>query len=164
MHGPSLLEARSRATQLTAFVVRMVGLEVRHRLKQLDSLRILPNSIRRFLVDEHVPAASMTLVPDVKGSDFVRLLETPTRETLDYWILKGERSVWPAVTGLRMRCAVEIELERSYQIVRTLRASGLKRSTSVAAGASQMSVSILKRRTTTGQGHGQGQDIQGQEG
>ncbi|POR31229.1 Putative triacylglycerol lipase [Tolypocladium paradoxum] len=135
MHGPSLVEARSRTTQLSAFFVRMIGLEVRHRLRQLDTLRLLPSSIRRFLVDEQVPAASMTLVPEVTAGDFVRLLETPTRETLNYWILRGERSVWPAVAALRIRCAVENELDRSYQVVRKLKAGDLRRKGSMAAAA-----------------------------
>lgn len=127
MHGPSLLESRSRTTQLSASLVRMVGLEIRHRLRQLDTLRLLPASIRRFLVDEQIPAASMTLVPEVTAADFVRLLETPTRETVNYWILRGERSVWPAVAALRIRCAIENELDRSYQVVRKLKAGGLRR-------------------------------------
>ncbi|KAL7946376.1 acyl transferase/acyl hydrolase/lysophospholipase [Trichoderma barbatum] len=135
MHGPSLLETRSKTTQLSAFLVRMVGLEIRHRLRQLDSLRLLPASIRRFLVDEQVPAASMTLVPEVTAGDFVRLLETPTRDTLNYWILRGERSVWPALAALRMRCAVENELDRSYQVVRKLKAGDLRRKGSMAAFA-----------------------------
>ncbi|KAF5026212.1 hypothetical protein F66182_1679 [Fusarium sp. NRRL 66182] len=117
MHGPSLVESRSKTTQISAFLVRMVGLEIRHRLSQLDTLSLLPAGIRRFLVDEQVPAASMMLVPEVTAGDFVRLLETPTRETLDYWILRGERSVWPAVAALRIRCAVENELDRSYQVL-----------------------------------------------
>ncbi|PNY20652.1 triacylglycerol lipase [Tolypocladium capitatum] len=133
MHGPSLVEARSRTTQLSAFFVRMIGVEVRHRLRQLDTLRLLPSGIRRFLVDEQVPAASMTLVPEVTAGDFVRLLETPTRETLNYWILRGERSVWPAVAALRIRCAVENELDRSYQVVRKLKAGDLRRKGSMAA-------------------------------
>ena len=133
MHGPSLVESRSKTTQLTAFLVRMVGLEVRHRLRQLDTLRLLPSSIRRFLVDERIPAASMTLVPEVTAGDFVRLLETPTRDTLNYWILRGERSVWPAVAALRVRCAVENELDRSYQVVRKLKAGDLRRKGSMAA-------------------------------
>ncbi|KAG8421187.1 triacylglycerol lipase [Metarhizium acridum] len=132
MHGPSLLESRSKTTQLSAFLVRMVGLEVRHRLRQLDTLRLLPSSIRRFLVDERIPAASMTLVPEVTAGDFVRLLETPTRDTLNYWILRGERSVWPAVAALRIRCAVENELDRSYQVVRKLKAGDLRRKGSIA--------------------------------
>ncbi|KAI9904839.1 hypothetical protein N3K66_001368 [Trichothecium roseum] len=137
MHGPSLLETRSRTTQLSAFLLRMVGLEVRHRLRQLDTLQVLPASIRRFLVDEQVPAASMTLVPEVTAGDFVRLLETPTRETLNYWILRGERSVWPAVAALRIRCAVEHELDRSYQIVRKLKAGGLRRKGSMATTSAE---------------------------
>ncbi|KAM0332567.1 hypothetical protein ACHAQA_002851 [Verticillium albo-atrum] len=133
MHGPSLLETRSKTTtSVTAFLVRMVGLELRHRLRQLDTLQMLPASIRRFLVDERVPGAALTLVPEVTAGDFVRLLETPTRETLDYWILRGERSVWPAVAALRIRCAVENELDRSYQKVRRFKAGGLRRKGSVA--------------------------------
>ncbi|KAL7817758.1 patatin-like phospholipase [Trichoderma gracile] len=135
MHGPSLVETRSKSTQLSAFLVRMVGLEIRHRLRQLDSLRLVPASIRRFLVDEQVPAASMTLVPEVTAGDFIRLLETPTRDTLNYWILRGERSVWPAVAALRIRCAVENELDRSYQVVRKLKAGDLRRKGSMAAFA-----------------------------
>ncbi|KAI5466093.1 hypothetical protein BGZ63DRAFT_347646 [Mariannaea sp. PMI_226] len=133
MHGPSLVEARSKTTQMSAFLVRMVGLEIRHRLRQLDTLRLLPSGIRRFLVDEQVPAASMMLVPEVTAGDFVRLLETPTRETLNYWILRGERSVWPAVAALKIRCAVENELDRSYQVVRKFKAPGLRRKGSMAA-------------------------------
>lgn len=135
MHGPSLVETRSKTTQLSASLVRMVGLEVRHRLRQLDTLRLLPGSIRRFLVDEQVPAAAMTLVPEVTAGDFIRLLETPTRETLNYWILRGERSVWPAVAALRIRCAVENELDRSYQVVRQLKAGDLRRKGSISAAA-----------------------------
>ncbi|KAJ2970563.1 hypothetical protein NUW58_g9656 [Xylaria curta] len=102
MHGPSLYTARHKRAQITGHLFRIIGLEVRHRMKQLDTLGLLPASIRRFLVDEEVHGASMVLVPTVTASDFVRLLETPTRETLDYWILRGERSVWPAVCALKI--------------------------------------------------------------
>lgn len=84
-------------------------------------------------MDERIPAASMTLVPEVTAGDFLRLLETPTRETLRYWILRGERSVWPAVAALKIRCAVENELDRSYQVVRKLKAGDLRRKGSMAA-------------------------------
>jgi len=102
-------------------------MEIHHRLQQLDSLQLLPLSIRRFLVDEHIPAASVTLVPELSPSDFVRLLETPTQESLDYWILRGEKSVWPAIGALKIRCAVETELDRGYQLVRRRKAGGLRR-------------------------------------
>ncbi|KAK3341739.1 hypothetical protein B0T25DRAFT_351738 [Lasiosphaeria hispida] len=133
MHGPSLVETRNKTTSITAFLVRMMGLEIRHRLKQLDTLRLLPAGIRRFLVDERVPGASMTLVPEVTAGDFVRLMEVPTKETLEYWISKGERSVWPAVAALKIRCAVETELDRAYQQARRLKAGGLRRKASAMA-------------------------------
>jgi TAG lipase/lysophosphatidylethanolamine acyltransferase len=102
-------------------------MEIHHRLSQLDSLSILPNSIRRFLVDEHIPAASVTIVPELSAGDFIRLLETPTRESVDYWVLRGEKSVWPAVGAIKVRCVIESELDRGYQFVRRRKASGLRR-------------------------------------
>lgn len=134
MHGPSLLETRNKTVSATAFLVRMVGLEVRHRLRQLDTLGLLPTGIRRFLVDERVPGASVMLVPEVTAGDFIRLLETPTRATADYWISRGERTVWPAVSALRVRCAIEAELDRAYQMARRLKAGGLRRKSSSSGG------------------------------
>jgi TAG lipase/lysophosphatidylethanolamine acyltransferase len=99
-------------------ILRLVVLEVQHRLHQLDELGLLSPSIRRFLLDENVPGASLTLVPELSPSDFFKLLEHPTKEAIDYWILKGERSVWPAITALKIRCGIEIEIDRGYQMVR----------------------------------------------
>lgn len=133
MHGPSAFAARNKRAHITGNVVRMLGLEIRHRMRQLDMIGLLPAGIRRFLVDEEVPGASMTFVPEVTAGDFIRLLETPTRETLDYWILRGERSVWPAICALRTRCLVEFEIEKTYQRARSLKAGGLRRKGSTAA-------------------------------
>jgi TAG lipase/lysophosphatidylethanolamine acyltransferase len=99
-------------------ILRLVVMEVQHRLMQLDSLGLLSPAIRRFLLDENVPGASLTLVPELTSKDFVRLLENPTKESVDYWIRRGERSVWPAVGALKVRCAIEVELDRGYQLVR----------------------------------------------
>ena len=126
---------------VTSHLFRVVGLELRHRLRQLDALGFLPVGIRRFLVDEEVPggapAATLTLVPDVAPADFVKLLlDTPTHgAALDAWIRRGERSVWPAVAALTARCAVELELERAYQRARRLKAGGLRRKGSTAGAA-----------------------------
>ena len=99
-------------------LIRLIILEVQHRLHQLDSLGLLPSSIRRFVLDENIPGAHLTVVPDLVPSDFVRLLENPTAERIDYWVHRGERSVWPAVAALKVRCAIEVELDRGYQLVR----------------------------------------------
>ena len=103
---------------MTVPLLRLVVMEIQHRLHQLDALGLLPAGTRRFVLDENVPGASLTLVPELTSSDFVKLLENPTKESVDYWILRGERSVWPAIGALRVRCAVEVELDRGYQLVR----------------------------------------------
>ena len=99
-------------------LLRLTALEIHHRLSQLDSLGLLPTAVRRLLIDESIPGASLTLAPDLSATDFLRLLETPTRDSLDYWILHGERSVWPAIGAMKVRCAIEVELDRCYQLVR----------------------------------------------
>ncbi|KAF2089121.1 hypothetical protein K490DRAFT_72739 [Saccharata proteae CBS 121410] len=99
-------------------ILRLIVMEIQHRLHQLDSLGCLPTEIRRFLLDENISGASLTLVPELTPRDFVRLMENPTRASIEYWILRGERSVWPAVGALKVRCAVEVELDRGYQLVR----------------------------------------------
>lgn len=102
-------------------------MEMHHRLSQMDTMGVLPGGLRRLMVDETVPGASVTLVPELSVGDFVKLLETPTREGMQYWIRRGERSVWPAVKALEVRCAIESELDRGYQFVRRRKARGLQR-------------------------------------
>jgi TAG lipase/lysophosphatidylethanolamine acyltransferase len=104
--------------KLSLPILRLAGMEVQHRLMQLDSLGLLSPGIRRFLLDESIPGASLTLVPELTPKDFLRLLENPTKESVEYWIRRGERSVWPAVGALKVRCAIEVELDRGYQLVR----------------------------------------------
>ena len=131
MHGPSLLETHSRAANFTAFVLRMMGWELRHWLHQMKTIGVLPTALRRFVVDEIIPGTNMTLVPIVTPGDFIRLLERPTRETLEYWVLRGERSVWPAVAALKIRCGIETELDRAYQQAQRLKAGGMRRKSSI---------------------------------
>lgn len=116
LQHPNPTQAGKRG--LTIPLLRFLTLEIHHRLSQMDSLGLLPGTVRRLLIDENVPGASLTLVPDLHAADFLKLLETPTKESLEYWILAGERSVWPAVGALRVRCAVEVELDKGYQLVR----------------------------------------------
>ena len=99
-------------------LLRVLALELRHRLRQLDTLGLVHHGVRRLLLDDAAPVASLTLVPELGARDFVTLLARPTRRSVDAWILRGERSVWPAVAALKVRCALEVELDTAYQLVR----------------------------------------------
>ncbi|PLB44041.1 hypothetical protein P170DRAFT_514325 [Aspergillus steynii IBT 23096] len=122
--------------------MRLVVAEFRHRLKQLSFLGLLPQWIGRLLIEETIPGPSLTLVPDLSWGDFTKLFENPTKESLDHWILKGEKGLWPAVSALWVRCVVEVELDKGYQVVRRRRPS----ETYPAAGPRRMPNEGLPRR------------------
>ncbi|BDD55048.1 hypothetical protein MAP00_000602 [Monascus purpureus] len=141
----------------TRSLMRLVTAEIRHRLRQLDYLGLLPQKLGRFLIDETIPGPSLTLVPDLSLKDFGRLFQNPTKASLTYWILKGERGVWPAVSALKVRCAIEVELDKAYQIVRRRRPSDS--SLPAANMASQHLADIegeprFRRTSSTDQGSG----------
>ncbi|KYG47849.1 hypothetical protein M433DRAFT_141562 [Acidomyces richmondensis BFW] len=119
--APSLYHSSSARTSKvpwSASIMNLVILELQHRLTQMDMLGWLSPGVRRLLLDENVPGSSWTLVPQVSLSDFTHLLRNPTAEEIDYWILRGQRSVWPAESAIKVRCIVEIELDRAYQVNR----------------------------------------------
>jgi len=141
---------------LTTPLLRLITLEIHHRLNQLDALGFLPAPVRRLLIDETIPGASLTLVPELAPSDLVKLLEHPTHESLQYWILRGERSVWPAVGALKVRCAVEVELDRGYQVVRRRKPLDVGMGSASGYRAQQRGVSVegRKRRRAVSVGMG----------
>ncbi|KAL4946218.1 hypothetical protein BDV06DRAFT_208872 [Aspergillus oleicola] len=99
-------------------LARLVALEIGHRLHQLNYLGALPPWLARLLIEESVPGSQLTLVPDLRLSDFPKLFQNPDQASLAHWIRKGERGVWPAISALKVRCAIEIELDKGYQVVR----------------------------------------------
>lgn len=105
----------------TRSITRLALAETRHRLRQLDYLGLLPGSLSRLLIGETIPGPNLTLVPDLSLSDFWKIFQQPTRSRVAEWTLKGERGVWPAVSTLKVREAIEIELDRGYQLVRRRR-------------------------------------------
>ncbi|KAL4809759.1 hypothetical protein BDV18DRAFT_132729 [Aspergillus unguis] len=103
---------------VTRSLMRLVALEIGHRLRQLNYVGLLPSQLARLLIEESVPGSHITLVPDLRLRDFPKLFQNPDPDSLAHWVLKGERGVWPAVSALKVRCAIEIELDRGYQVVR----------------------------------------------
>lgn len=120
----NLLDRRQTGSNnLTRSLMRLVLVELRHRLRQLDYIGVLPAAVSRLLIDEIIPGPNLTLVPDLSLKDLGKIFQQPTPEQVAEWTLKGERGVWPAVSALKVREAVEIELDRGYQLVRRRRPS-----------------------------------------
>ena len=112
-------------------ILRLTVQEIQHRLRQANQLGWLGPTVRRFVLDESVPGPSLTIVPELTPRDFAKLLENPTHAAIDYWVLKGERSVWPAITSIKIRMAIEVELDRGYQLIRRRKPTGNSTSSKV---------------------------------
>ncbi|OJJ38606.1 hypothetical protein ASPWEDRAFT_36294 [Aspergillus wentii DTO 134E9] len=120
----NLLDRRQTGQwNITRFLMRLATAEIRHRLRQFDYVGLLPQSLARLLIEETIPGSNLTLVPDLSLNDFSKLFQNPSKEGLANWILKGERGVWPAISALKVRGAIEIELDKGYQLVRRRRSS-----------------------------------------
>ncbi|CAK7262784.1 triacylglycerol lipase [Sporothrix epigloea] len=120
MHSPAMRGfAMGTLARTNAFVLHHLSHFVRHRLFQMVRLGWLPLALRRLLLDEQIPGGHLLLVPTVPLVDYVRLLDSPSPETLHYWIQKGEKAVWPAVAALKIRCSVELALEQACKDLAT---------------------------------------------
>ncbi len=89
-------------------------LMLRHHTREMARQGYLPVLARRLFLDEALPAASILLVPRVPLRDYLSLLDSPTKASLQYWIRRGEQCVWPAVAALKIRCSVELALNDAY--------------------------------------------------
>ncbi|CAG8496470.1 17018_t:CDS:10 [Cetraspora pellucida] len=114
--NPCIVPFLSREqTTRTNFLVKcgyFLSTEIKHRIFQLEQMRVLPRRLRG-IVDEKV-SGDITIVPSISIADFKTLFSSPTNESLDYWILKGEQSTWPLLALIKNRCNIELVLDRAY--------------------------------------------------
>lgn len=109
----------SSGWKFSLLMKRLFGLELQHRVKLLDRVGLLFNFIKRMAVDEQTPKSTndITIVPELRrlARDFKRVFDVHRlNENIPYWILVGERSVWPVLPILWTRCVVEFRLDMLY--------------------------------------------------
>jgi TAG lipase/lysophosphatidylethanolamine acyltransferase len=114
MHCPGDLPCRKRSW--FPDLLQLLRLEIRHRLVQVDSYGLIPNVLYRLLLDEDYPNLTLLVLPRLSLSDYLKSFWNPTRESLQRWILRGERGTWPAMSSIKVRTILEVELEKGYQI------------------------------------------------
>lgn len=106
----------------------IIGLEIQHRLVVMNKLGILADIMKRFFIDEKpgslqtlASIRELTIVPELRYlmKDFGRVFDVhKTLENIPYWVLVGERSVWPLFPLLWTRCSIEFALDDLYNIHR----------------------------------------------
>lgn len=104
----------------------VLGLEIQHRLEVLNKLGFLPDVLKRLCIDErpstlHLSSSlrEITIVPELRYlvRDFGRVFDVgKTKRNIPYWILVGERSVWPLMPLIWARCSIEFALDDLYTL------------------------------------------------
>ncbi|KAK6456707.1 uncharacterized protein RJT20DRAFT_144781 [Scheffersomyces xylosifermentans] len=113
---------------LVKHLKNIIGLEIQHRLVVMNKLGLLNDVMKRFFIDEKPSSLQalssireVTIVPELKYlvKDFGRVFDVhKTMENIPYWVLVGERSVWPLFPLLWTRCSIEFALDDLYNIHR----------------------------------------------
>ncbi|KAJ1972673.1 triacylglycerol lipase [Dimargaris xerosporica] len=113
-------------------MARLAWDEVRYRLQQFHLLPrfLAPFAMMSFSLPSsstfspalNAPAANdslcpVTISPSFTLGDFYHMYSRPTRESLRYWILKGEQATWPTVPLVRNRCLVEFTLDYALDVL-----------------------------------------------
>jgi TAG lipase/lysophosphatidylethanolamine acyltransferase len=109
-------------------IKNLLGMEIQHRLEVMNKLGLLSDLIKRFCIDEKPSTPQsltnireISIVPELRYlvKDFGRVFDVhKTMENIPYWILVGERSVWPLFPLLWARCSIEFALDDLYNIHR----------------------------------------------
>lgn len=123
-------ETYTRDTSLDVIkhMKNLLGLEVQHRLEVMNKLGLLSDVVKRFFIDEKPAVApslagirEVSIVPELRYllADVGRVFDVhKTMENIPYWVLVGERSVWPLLPLLWVRCSIEFTLDDLYNLHR----------------------------------------------
>lgn len=113
---------------LMKLITNLIGMEIQHRLVVMNKLGILADVLKRCFIDEKPTSMQslsnireVTIVPELKYlmTDFGRVFDVhKSMENIPYWVLVGERSVWPLFPMLWTRCSIEFALDDLYNLHR----------------------------------------------
>lgn len=125
-HVPSLWSARlsafdpaSASHSLVAKVEDLVAAEVAHRAAQLAAIGLLPRSLARLSqMAKPTDLGDVRMRPTITVRDLKHMLASPTPAFLQYCLLKGQRAAWYKMTAVRVRCAIEAEIEKAIRQLR----------------------------------------------
>lgn len=120
--------AKDTSYDFMKLLKNLVGLEIQHRLEVMNKLGLLSDFVKRFCIDEKPSTPQsltnireISIVPELRYlvKDFGRVFDVhKTMENIPYWILVGERSVWPLFPLIWARCSIEFALDDLYNIHR----------------------------------------------
>ncbi|CAI5758495.1 unnamed protein product [Candida verbasci] len=85
-------------------------------LNELDIYKNLSNKVISILSQNY--SGDITILPEYKVSDFIKLFHNPNPEFLLDFICRGAKASWPKVSIIHNHCSVEFALDRAITILK----------------------------------------------
>lgn len=128
-HVPSYFSVKSQKSRRTwspfTFFNNLLSWlfeEFQHRLGQLKALGLIPIPLQRLEQVITAPTVGdIQISPIISRSDLKYLFTNPSPEFLRYCIFKGEQACWRNISQIEIRCAIESELDRMIQTLKSQR-------------------------------------------
>ncbi|KAK6200509.1 acyl transferase/acyl hydrolase/lysophospholipase [Scheffersomyces amazonensis] len=93
--------------------------EVIHYLQMLNEMDICKNLATKLIsVLTQSYSGDITILPDFKSQDFLKLFDDPTPEFMLDFILRGAKASWPKITVIHNHCGVEFTLDNCIGLLR----------------------------------------------
>lgn len=109
----------SHSAKFTATLTTLAKDEALHRLQFLAELGIFPTVVTklRSIISQKY-SGDITILPEFNVHDLPRILKNPSVAFMERSTRSGQRATWPKLSRIRDRCAVELAIDRSIQILR----------------------------------------------
>lgn len=93
--------------------------EIIHYLQILNEIDVYKTLSTKLitLISQHY-SGDITILPDFKSKDFLKVFENPSPEFLLDFIIRGARASWPKMTVIYNHCGVEFALDKAISILR----------------------------------------------
>ena len=82
------------------------------RARQMMHLTTLPMWAQKLAMETRTSDRVLTIAPTIRFQEVRTLFRRPSKDTVDHWIEVGEKSVWPCMAAIKIRCNLEMALQR----------------------------------------------------
>ena len=111
-----------RTLSLFNNLLRWIFDEFQHRFNQLKVLGLIPVPLQRLEQVITTPSVGdIQISPTIYRSDLKYIFTNPSPEFLNYCVFKGEHACWRNISQIEIRCAIESELDRMIQLLKSNR-------------------------------------------
>ncbi|KAI8969245.1 acyl transferase/acyl hydrolase/lysophospholipase [Mycotypha africana] len=120
--------APTKWRQVASFCMRLARTELQHRCTQLTEIGVLPslfNKIQSIISQKYY--GDITIIPEIRYMDFLKVLTNPTPEYVLECIQRGERATWSKMSIIKNHLQIELLIDQMLYRLRLLRLERMKK-------------------------------------